>query len=75
MSEPGVRILFELGSRLHKTASEIERLSLRELVAWAEFFWPRAPAAANDAAALADADALDPRTASRADLRAAFSHG
>jgi hypothetical protein len=63
---PGVRILFALGARLGKTAAEIERLSLREVLAWVEFF---ESAGAPDA----DADALDPRTASRADLRAAFA--
>jgi hypothetical protein len=71
MSAPGVAILFALGARLHKSAAEIERLSLRELVAWSEFFWPRAPAANDEPGE----DTLDPRTRSREELRSAFAHG
>lgn len=65
---PGVRILFALGARLNKSAAEVERLSMREVLAWVDFFESAGEAAA-------DADAIDPRTASRADLRAVFAHG
>lgn len=59
------RVLFALGARLHKSAAEIERLSMREVVAWVEFFTPAVP----------DDGVPDIQTLSRAELRAMFHHG
>ena len=67
MTAPDTRILFALGARLHKSAAEIERLSVREVVAWVEFFTPAA-SGAND-------DAVNVANLSRAELRAMFHHG
>jgi hypothetical protein len=67
MSAAGVRILFSLGARLQKSAGEIERLSLREIVAWVKFFSEPAPAANDGVPEL--------RSLSRAELRVMFNHG
>ena len=67
MIAPETRILFALGARLHKSAAEIERLSMREIVAWVEFFTPTT-LGAND-------EAIDVASLSRAQLRAMFHHG
>ena len=58
------RILFALGARLHKSAAEIERLSVRELLGWVDFF--------NAAAAAPVDDVPDVHTLTRAQLRAMF---
>jgi len=60
-----VRILFAIGARLHMPARDVERLSMREIVGWVEFFSPTA----------ADDGVPDVRTLSRAELRAMFHHG
>jgi len=60
-----VRILFALGARLHMPARDVERLSMREIVGWIEFFQPGA----------ADDGVPDVRSLSRAELRAMFHHG
>jgi hypothetical protein len=70
VNAPGVRILFELGARLHKSAAEMERLSVREIAAWRAFF---SEGAAEPEPA--EPEGLDPRTASREEMRGAFSHG
>lgn len=60
------RLVFALARRLGCTAAGLEALSAREVGGWIDHF--NAEADASDA----DADALDPRTADPATLRAAF---
>jgi len=40
-----MRIVFAVGARLHMSAAAVERLSMRELLGWVEYFTPtHAPA-------------------------------
>lgn len=62
------RLVFALGARLCMSAAAVERLSLREVLGWVEFF-------SGEATPDVDADALDPHTVSRTALKAMFHHG
>jgi hypothetical protein len=60
-------MLFALGARLHMSAARVERMSVREVSGWIDFFTEQA-AASNDGA-------MDVSTLSRAQLRAMFNDG
>lgn len=64
------RMLFALGARLHMSVAAVERLSMRELVGWVDFF----KAAASTATAEPDDGIPDVRTMPRAQLRRMFNH-
>jgi hypothetical protein len=61
-----MRIVFAVGARLHMSAAAVERLSMRELLGWVEFFTPTNTAADDGVPEVANL--------SRSQLRAMFHH-
>jgi hypothetical protein len=69
---PDVRIMFQIGERLGMSVTAVEKMSVREVRGWMEYFLEQqgSPAAPPNP----DADALDPGAMDPASLRAAFHH-